>query len=119
MMLGEIGRFPIDMTIKTHMITFWTKLILCEKDNISVTMYKILYSHHVNDITKSKWLASVKQTLDNCGYSFIWMHQDVNINRLALLIKQSLQDQLRQDWQNTVFNSNTCVLCRVHKSDHA
>ena len=71
MVLGETGRFPVNITIKTRMISFRSKLILCEKNKLSVAMYKILYSKHFNNITISKWLTSIKQTLVTviCGYS--------------------------------------------------
>ena len=48
MVLGETGRFPVNITNKTRVISFWSKLILCEKNKLSVAMYRILYSKHVN-----------------------------------------------------------------------
>ena len=48
MVLGETGRFPVNITIKTRVISFWSKLILCEKNKLSAAMYRILYSKHVN-----------------------------------------------------------------------
>ena len=50
MVLGDTGRFPVNITIKTRMISFWSKLILCEKNKLSVAMYKVLYSKHFNNI---------------------------------------------------------------------
>ena len=113
MVLGETGRFPVDITIKASMISF------CEKKKLCVAMYKILYSNHVASITNSKWLTCIKQTLDNCGYSFIWMQQNININRFSLVIKRSLQDQYIQDWNNVMSNSSKCDLYRVYKDDHS
>ena len=118
MVLGETGRFPVNITIKTRMISFWSKLILCEKNKLSVAMYRMLYSKHVNNITMSKWLTSIKQTLDNCGYSYMWLQQDVNINKFPLIVQRSLQDQYRQDWNNIVSISSKCDLYRLFKPDH-
>ena len=39
MVLGETGRFHVHITIKTRMFSLWSKIILCEKKNLSVTMY--------------------------------------------------------------------------------
>ena len=86
------------------------KLILCEKTKLSVAMYRILYSKHVINITMSKWLTSRKQTLDNCGYSYMWLQQDVNIDKFSLIVQRSLQDQYRQDWNNIVSISSKCDL---------
>ena len=118
MVLSETGRFPVNITIKTRMISFWSKLILCEKNKLSVAMYRILYSKHVNNITISKWLTSIKQTLDNCGYSYMWLQQDVNIDKFSLIVQRLLQDQYRQDWNNIVSISTKCDLYRLFKPDH-
>ena len=118
MVLGETGRFPVNITIKTRMISFWSKLLLCEKNKLSVAMYRIMYSKHVNNITISKWLTSIKQTLDNCGYSYMWLQEDLNINKSPLIVQRSLQDQYRQDWNNVVSISSKCDLYRLFKLDH-
>ena len=99
---SETGRFPVNIMIKTRMISFWSKLILCDKNKLSVAMYRTLYSKHVNNITISKWVTSIKQTLDNCGYSYMWLQQDVNIDKFSHIVKHSSQDQYRQDWNNIV-----------------
>ena len=116
--IGETGIFPVNGTIKTGMISFSSKLILCEKNKLSVAMYRVLNSKHVNNITISKWLTSIKQTFDNCGYSYMWLQQDVNINKFPLILQRSLQDQYRQDWNNVVSISSKCDLYRLFKLDH-
>ena len=85
-------------------------------------MYRILNSNHVNNITISKWLTSIKQTLDNLitvvTVIIMWLQQDVNINKFTLIVQRSLQDQYTQDWNNIVSISSKCDLYRLFKLDH-
>ena len=48
----------------------------------------------------------------------MWLQQDVNINKSPLIVKSSLQDDYRQDWNNVVSFSSKCDLYRLYKLDH-
>ena len=43
MVLGETGRFHVNVTIKTRIVLFRSK-ILCEKNKLSDAIYRILYN---------------------------------------------------------------------------
>ena len=49
-------------------------------------MYRIQYSKNVNNITISKWLTSIRQTLDNFGYSYMGFQQDVTVNKFPPIV---------------------------------
>ena len=40
----------------------------------------------------------------------MWLQQDVNIDKLSLIVQRSLQDQYRQDWNDIVSISSKCDL---------
>ena len=77
MVLGETGRFPLSIAIKTRMIYFWCKLITSHVNRFSTTLYNLLQIYNVNNIFTSKWLQYIKIILDETGFSYIWTLQEV------------------------------------------
>ena len=78
-------------------------------------MYNIMYAHYRINTVESKWLKHVKNILDNCGVSFIWLSQSITICSLPEFILLNLREQYSQEWSTTVYNSSKCVLFRVFK----
>ena len=64
MVYGELGATPLDIDIKSRMLTFWARLCSRDKHKISSTIYSLLYT-----LDKSEWIETVKTTLNNCGFS--------------------------------------------------
>ena len=48
MLYGELGRFPISVTIKKQVISFWSKLLLTKESKLSHRLYSVLYNNFVN-----------------------------------------------------------------------
>ena len=44
MVHGELGVVPLDVKIKLRMLTYWARLCLGDKHNISNTIYTLLYT---------------------------------------------------------------------------
>ena len=44
MVYGELGATPLDIDIKSRMLTFWTRLCSGDKHKIANTMYLLLYT---------------------------------------------------------------------------
>ena len=97
-LLGETGRFPLFIAIKTRMISFWCKLITSDVNKFYTTLYNLLQIYHVNNIFTSKWLQYIKTILDETGFSYVWTLHKVNINTFSNQIKQKLKDQYIQQW---------------------
>ena len=119
MVYGELGRFPLDINIKTRMVTFWHKLCTNTDDRYSSSVYKLLYSLHCQDINVGKWLLNVKQILDHSGLSHIWISQckDVSSEWLKSTLKRRLSDQFVQTWSADVFSKSKCCNYRMFKSE--
>ena len=63
MLYGELGRFPIAITIKKRIISFWSKLLLDKASKLSHRLYSVLYNNFNNNHYDFPWLQNVKSIL--------------------------------------------------------
>ena len=45
MLYAELGRYPIEITIKCRMIGFWNRIITGKQGKLSFILYQTLYNH--------------------------------------------------------------------------
>ena len=66
----------------------------------------------------STWFSAIQAILDNARLYYVWSIQGYSINLLWLkrTIKQNVNEQFVQDWQNIVFNSSKCSNYRMFKN---
>lgn len=110
MIYGELGRYPLDITIKTRMINYWCRIISGKQSKFSYFMYQKL--RHLNSNTK--WISKIKQILDEAGRSDIWLSEPANVN-CASLISQTLKDQFLQEWSTRLDKSSKGLNYRIFK----
>ena len=67
MVLGETGKFPIQISVKTRMVMFWHKLVTCNKQKFSCQFYTLVLGDFAANPDKYKWLTCIKNILDECG----------------------------------------------------
>jgi hypothetical protein len=60
--------------IQTRIVNFWSKLVNCENSKLSSIIYKYVYLQHTQNGLKMPWIKAVKNILDSCGFSNIWLH---------------------------------------------
>ena len=118
MIYSELGIKPIILDIKTRVLTYWCKLLpnddLYEK--LSSRVYTILYLMHSNRQIKSSYIQNVKNILDTCGFSGIWLSQDtINPRWFKAAISQRIKDQYLQDWSATLNTSSSTQNYRLFK----
>lgn len=110
MIYGELGRYPLDINIKTRMIASWVKCVTSNNKIVS-HLYRIM--HNCNNF---KWNTRVKHILDECGLSYIWGNYDhLDLRSLETLVKQNLKDQFMQNWHATINDSSKCLNYRIYK----
>ena len=102
MLGGELGRYPLQIYIKTEMVSFWRKLLTNKQSKLSYILYRKLL-----DIPNliSKWVCQIKHILDDCGLSEFWSNQVANphiSNRVELILK----DQFLQKWNADLADSS-------------
>ena len=114
MVYGELGCYPVSLTIQIRIISYWLKLASSKENKICRKLYELLFNMHLEGRFQSEWLNCVRTILERNGYGDIWFHQgfncDVKATRDAL--KDRLQDQFRQEWSSTMEASTKCVLYR-------
>ena len=94
--MGEFGRNPINIIIKTRIISFWNRLITGKTSKLSYLIYRYMLSQ---SNTEYKWLKNVKNILTSVGRPDIWLNQDqLTSTGISNVIKQTLIDQYKQSW---------------------
>ena len=69
MVYGELGSYPVSLTIKIRLISFWLKLISTPDDRISKQMYNLIYRMHQNNTHQSAWL----NCITDFGTEWFWL----------------------------------------------
>ena len=117
MVYGELGRFPIEISIKIRMICFWNKMLMNE-NKLSSKIYRLLFNLHVNGNRDFKWINYVKSIFDETGFSHLWNDQiPLNTQFLKLSVKQRLQDHFIQKWFSDMINSSRGEFYSKFKSE--
>ena len=91
-----LGATPLDIDIKSRMLTFWARLCSGDKHNMSNTLYSLLYTLDKKDIFKAELTETVKTTLNNCGFSGLWLNQSLPCS--TEVFKQSVKIRLRDQF---------------------
>ena len=103
MLMGELGRYPIDIIIKSKMITFWNRLLTGSHDKIAYQIYQIMLK--IPNF-KSKWISKIKHILQETGRQYLWDIQDNIPQNICQKIKQNLIDQHYQIWHSSLEKSS-------------
>ena len=118
MVYGELGRYPLNVTIQTRITSYWAKLLHGKNSKISSLLYKLGYIHNSENRVKITWIEKVKNILDNCGLSNIWSPQSFpNIKWIKSKVKLTLTDQFKQNWSSTLQNSPKALNYRIYKEN--
>jgi hypothetical protein len=74
MVLGELGRFPIEVIVKLRMISFWSKLIQNES-KLSSILYKLMLSLSEQNQQTFKWIKCVESIFNEVGLGYVFQNQ--------------------------------------------
>ena len=98
MIYAELGRTPVDIQIKTRMISFWISLINGNRAKYAKKLYDGMYYEKKNGSTY-KWIDYIKHILISTGKPNLF-HQAFINNPHATKGKngKTLQDLFIQDW---------------------
>ena len=95
---AELGRYPLEITIKSRIIGFWNRILLNKFSKFSYILYQALKT--TQNIT-SKWVLNVKKILCEIGRNDLWIHQaEISSKTIRFLVKQILEDQYIQSWRS-------------------
>ena len=118
MVYGELGAITLDVDIKSRMLTFWARLCSGEKHKISNTIYSLLYTLDEKNIFKSELVETIKTTLNNCGFSGLWLNQSLpcSIEVFKHSVKIRLKDQFIQKWHEMISQGGKYTVYRIIKT---
>ncbi len=75
---GELGEYPVDVIINTRMIGYWSRLVTGKATKLRMIMYTSLLYLDLNNRYSSPWICHIRDILNSCGMSGIWLNQHVN-----------------------------------------
>ena len=103
---GELGRIPLFIFRKIHMIRYWVKILQSPETSLVKRVFNILRTDtdNANSHGNKNWAFHIKHILDSHGLSFFWIHQDTIPIRLET-IQTRIIDQYKQSWYTNINNS--------------
>ena len=115
MVLGECGMYPVAVDVNIRAVMYWLHLKQTSASKISKAMLVIQESQNARN-----WLSHIKDVLNSCGLSHVWMSDGLGVDRIWLKekLKLCLQDQHVQTWRATVENSSSCILYKHLKTSY-
>ena len=75
MVYGELGRYPIEITIKTRMINYWSRLINGKHNKLAFNVYRKI---RASDGMHSNWVLKIQRILEECRRPDLWLNQSCN-----------------------------------------
>ena len=116
MLYGELGRYPLEITIKSRMIGFWYRITHGNPLKLSSVLYQcLLHSSNIN----SKWLTCIKSIFTKIGRPDIWQsQQNFHLKSVSFLVKKILIDQYMQDWYSKSSQSSRALTYFSFKQDY-
>lgn len=117
MIYGELGRRPMNVLIKSRMVSYWAKILISKGEKLNRIMYSLLHQLDKNNIIKSDWLLKIKEILNECGLYNLWIRQQVdNCNNLGKIVKEKLSANFESEWIEELNNSPKCYTYRIFKT---
>ena len=114
MVLGDLGRLPIEYNVNSRLLGFWYKLICGSDNKLSCIFYKLIYSLHVNQVYTTDWLKNIRIILAKCNLTEFWLNQPkvkaLSFNSFKRLYKEKLKKCYVDKCLVDVQNSRKCCL---------
>jgi hypothetical protein len=114
MVLGELGRFTIEIKAKLRMISFWSRLIQSEY-KLSSILYKLMLSLYEQNQQNFKWIKCVESIFNEVGLGYIFQNQVGYFDKN--MVKQILWYQFIQKWHSDINNSSRGQFYSGFKND--
>ena len=121
MVLGEVGRYPIEIEGKCRVLGFWYGLCSTshsESPKISNLMFQLCSKLYYACDYKLPWLMKVHSLSNSLGLSYIRSNKIHTIEGFKRIMKQRLRDQFTQEWQSRVAENSVCCNYSLFKKRH-
>ena len=99
MLYAELGRKPINISIKNRMIGYWLNIINSKDCKLSKLLYNVLLHEYNAGIFQHKWIHCIKEILISVGRIDLFNKVNVeNTKSLKEQISRALVDLHIQEW---------------------
>lgn len=99
MLHAELGRKPIEITIKTRMIGFWISVVNGKESKLSKILYKMLLHDFNTGFYEHKWIRSIKDILVSVGRVDLFDKNFIDSPKsVKLSVARVLSDLHIQEW---------------------
>lgn len=98
-----------------RVINYWIRILKVGDDRYIKKAYSMLMM--ADQHGHRNWVTYVKNILLSCGFGYVWYNQEVlNESHFIALLKQSLNDQYRQEWHSSIIDSEKLKFYSCFKS---
>ncbi len=116
MVYGETGRFPLSVSVKIRMLSYWGKLVTEQCSKLASVVYNVFIDGYRNNSLYSPWISSIEELLNDTGFSNVFRtHEFPSVDWLIRAVKLRLQDQYIQQWNSLVQTSPKSISYRLYK----
>ena len=102
---GELGRYPVEILIKSRMIGFWQRIINGKVDKISYKLYSIVLNMSNRNFFHSKWITADKSILTDSWFEHLWINQDNIPMTISKKVKFNLIEKYKDSWKHLIFDA--------------
>lgn len=114
---AETGSIPLSNTIKMHTINFWCRTLHGNSSKLSQILLRLNHAQLELENGGSKWLKFVKNTLDECGFSFLWTEwKSYSPKWINKYVGRTIQDMAKQKIAADMISNQLCKTYRLHKT---
>ncbi len=113
---GELGLYPVEITVKRKIMNYWWSLLVGKNTKLSYVMYRCLLHLYESGVYLSLWLTFIRNVCIECGLSGVWMSQTTeNLKWFKLAVEQRLQDLWITTWYRNITMKQICSSYRIFK----
>ena len=113
MLFGELGRFPVDVHLKTRMLCYWYKLVKqANSSKYTSVMYRFCLKMYEKCNYQFSYIEFIKTLLGELGLHGVWLHQanlTFSLDWFKEKVKRCLMDQYIQKWLSEINNRDKHV----------
>ena len=121
MVLGDLGKCPLELNVKQRILMYWFKLVTCNNGcKLSFLLYQLAVEKDKSNIFCTSWLQGVKDILYDIGLPEVWLSQSnlpYSKDVFKSMIKRRLLDKYIQKWYSDVETSDICCTYRIFKQE--
>jgi hypothetical protein len=121
MVLGDLGKCPLELNVKQRMLMYWFKLVTSDNQyKLSSILYQLAFKKDENNIFCTSWVKSIKNILRDIGLPEMWINQSTLTCSKEVfkgIVKRRLTDTYIHKWYTDINNSDICFNYRLYKQD--